>query len=59
MRFLLRAHALAIGLGQISSAPQVVLDVMEKHPELKAMRPNFEVEMARALDDVATGMLRR
>lgn len=57
VRLLLRAHALAIGLGQMASPPQVVQDVMNEHPSLRAMNIDFETEMARTLEDVARGML--
>lgn len=54
--WLLRAHALAIGLGPMSRPPQVVADLLDADQSLAFMRIDFETAMSSALEDIARGM---
>lgn len=51
-QLLMRAHALAIGLGQMASPPEVVQAVMRDDPSLAKMELSVEDELAASLADM-------
>jgi len=56
-KWLLRAHALAIGFGPMSRPPQAIEAVLDADASLAFMRIDFETAMATTLEDLARGML--
>lgn len=55
--WLLRAHALAIGLGPMSRPPPAVATLLDADATLAFMRIDFETAMAQTLEDLANGMI--
>ena len=53
-RLLLRAHALTIGLKQMSDPPELVRKAIGADPSLAGMTPKFEAELAASLADWLT-----
>lgn len=53
-RLLLRAHAMTIGLKQMSDPPELVRKAIGADPSLAGMTPKFEAELAASLADWLT-----
>jgi AcrR family transcriptional regulator len=55
MRLLLHAHALTVGLHQMTSTSPIVQDVVRSCPELHPLRLDFYAELERAIEALIRG----
>jgi AcrR family transcriptional regulator len=57
MRLLLHAHALTVGLHQMTSTSPIVQEVVQSSPELVPLRLDFYEELERAIEIMVRGYL--